>query len=205
MAHAPAVDACERVVWFSLLLLLGAGVAGCVQTRPRTATTQPATAIDVVQADPEYWLGRPATVHALSTDFDALWEAAEETARDHHFTIDRRDQRFGLLTTHPVISKQWFEPWRKDASSADDVFVNSLGTLRRTIRFEFAEEAGRFTAAPKVLVERYSVIDPKYRAQESDAPTAYWYALGRDTGLERRLAQAVQKRLARDTTTAAAQ
>ena len=189
---------------FSLLILLVTGIGGCVTTRPKTATTQPVTAVDSARAEPEYWLRQPATVHALSTGFDALWEAAEETARDHHFTIDRRDQRFGLLTTHPVISKQWFEPWRKDAASADDVFVNSLGTIRRTIRFEFTEEAGRFTAAPKVLVERYSVIDPKYRAQESDAPTAYWYALGRDTALERRLAQAVQKRLG-ETATAASQ
>jgi hypothetical protein len=177
--------------------------AGCVKNRPATATTRPATAVDPAQADPEYWLRQPATVHALSTDFDALWEAAEETALDHNFAIDRRDQRFGLLTTHPAISKQWFELWREDASGAEDVLANSLGTIRRTIRFEFAEEAGRFTAAPKVLVERHSVIDPKYREQSSDAPTAYWYALGRDTALERRLAQAVQKRLTRETAAAA--
>ena len=175
-------------------------VAGCVKHRPATATTQPVTAVDPALATPEYWLRQPATVHALSTGFPALWEAAEETALDQNFTIDRRDQRFGLLTTHPTVSKQWFEVWRKDAASADDVFTNSLGTIRRTIRFEFSEENGRYIVSPKVLIERYSVIDPRYRAQEFDAPTAYWYALGRDSAMERRLAQSIQKRLSRTIT-----
>lgn len=181
---------------FSLFIV----TTGCVKNRPTTATTQPVTALDPASAFPDYWLRQPATVHALSTDLALLWEAAEETALDHNFTIDRRDQRYGLLTTHPTISKQFFELWREDASGADDVFENSLGTIRRTIRFEFTEEPGRFTVAPKVVVERYSVIDPKYRAQEADAPVAYWYALGRDAGLERRLAQSIQKRLGRTTT-----
>ena len=186
---------------FSLCIL----TTGCVNHRPaKTATTQPATAIDPATADPDYWLRQPATVHALSTDFALLWDAAEETALDHNFTIDRRDQRYGLLTTHPTISKQFFELWRQDASSADDVFENSLGTIRRTIRFEFSEESGRFTVGPKVLVERYSIIDPKYRANEADAPIAYWYALGRDTGLERGLAKSIQKRLGRTTTASTA-
>ena len=170
--------------------------AGCVKDRPPAATTRPVTDVDPARATPEYWLRQPSTVHALSTEFRPLWDAAEDVARAHHFTIDRRDYRFGLLTTHPVISKQFFELWRQDASSAGDVFENSLGTIRRSVRFEFAEENGRFQVSPKVLVERFSAIDPEYQIQ--DDATSYWYTIGRDHGLEKRLAAMIQKRLARE-------
>ena len=177
-------------------LAVAALAAGCVKDRPPTATTRPVTDVDPARATPEYWLRQPSTVHALSTEFRPLWNVAEDVAREHHFTIDRRDYRFGLLTTHPVISKQFFELWRKDASGAGDVFENSLGTIRRSIRFEFAEETGRFQVAPKVLVERFSAIDPKYQVQ--DEATSYWYTIGRDHELEKRLAVTIQKRLARE-------
>jgi hypothetical protein len=183
---------------WAFVAVLVVSMIGCVKDRPPNATTQPVTEVDPAKANPDYWLNQPATVHALSTEFQPLWDVAEDVAHEHHFTIDRRDYRFGLLTTHPVISKQFFELWRKDASGAGDVFENSLGTIRRSIRFEFAEENGRFKVSPKVLVERYSSIDPKYRAQEADEAISYWYSLGRDHRLERRLAALIQKRLARE-------
>src|SRR5688572_28844404 len=105
---------------FSLFVL----APGCVKNRVTKApTTQPAAALDPASVYPDYWIRQPATVHALSTDFALLWDAAEEIALDYNFTIDRRDQRYGLLTTHPAVSKQFFEVWRQDAGSADDVFV----------------------------------------------------------------------------------
>lgn len=179
-----------------LLGLAMLGIGGCIgQTPSNPAATQPVTQVDPKLAEPAYWLDQPATATAEASDFDALWNAAENVARRYLFEIDLRDYRNGLMKTKPVISKQFFEVWRKDAGSWDDVEEASLGTIRRTIIFQFTlNDHGSYSVAPKVLVERQSKIEPKYRP-ELDSPVVYWYALRRDTTMEQKLVEAIQKRL----------
>lgn len=151
-------------------------------------------------------------------DFEALWQAAERTAKDHGFRIDRRDYRLGIMTTDPLTSKQFFELWRSDEATAHDVAQSSLNTIRRTIHFEFQRrEDGTFIVAPKVLVEQLanvghritsavqyqSVFDPSLQrgsAEEDQGtvlPQRYWYAIGRDETMEKILAGEVGERLGR--------
>jgi hypothetical protein len=156
------------------------------------------TDIDPQTAEPQYWLRQPAVAQVKHPDRDALWDAAEDTARRWTFTIDRRDHRGGLLTTEPMVSKQWFELWRKDAGTAGDVAEASLGPIRRSIHFEFTLEAdGSHSVSPRVLVERMSRVDERnvgLIAQFEVAPV-YWYALRRDEVMEQKLADAVRSRL----------
>lgn len=175
------------------------GCAGKSTTRPGAAT-QPvrATDVDPATAEPQYWLRQPAVAQVKHADRDALWEAAEQTARRWMFRIDRRDYRGGLLTTEPMVSKQWFELWRKDAGGFDDVAEASLGPIRRSIHFEFTQEPnGTYSAAPKVLVERMSRVDERNVGMVArlDVPPVYWYALRRDEAMERELAEAMRSRL----------
>jgi hypothetical protein len=201
-------------------------LAGCAR-RAATAgtgpgagpTTRRVTDVDRRLAQPAFWYNQPATSTVTADDFDNLWAACERAARDRGFRIDREDFRSGVMTTHPLISKQWFELWRRDVVTLPAVAHSSLHTTRRTIRFELAAKSdGSFEASPKVLVERLSVVEHRitsasqYRdifaltreeslreedrqrnplLQQEGIPPSYWYALGRDEALEKTLAAAI--------------
>lgn len=183
----------------------GLFLAGCAGSSGRDGPASGPTTAAVVGAK---------TVTASS--FERLWNACAQVARDRHFAIDRRDYRGGVLTTEPLTSAQFFEPWRRDAITFDAVAESSLSTIRRTIRFEFTRHAdGTFSVVPHVLVERYSSAERRitsaqlYRSafrkttatgsRETDRgvalPTRYWYRIGNDPALEKDLAEAVQSRV----------
>jgi hypothetical protein len=176
-----------------MFLMLLAG--GCMGRRPSNpAATQPVTSVDPALAEKEYWLTKPATAEVRGT-FDPLWEACEETAHEFLFRIDRRDQRSGLLTTEPMITKQWWEFWRKDAGTFRDTQEATLASIRRTIFFQFKKEGdGAYAVTPKVLVEKESKVDPKYKS-DIEGPSTYWYSLRRDEVLEKRIAKSIREHL----------
>ena len=180
------------------LILLTLLLPGCINKTANPSATQPVTVGDPATATPEYWLEQPATDTVTARDFTTLFDAAEQVAHNHHFRIDHRDYRSGRLTTHPLVSKQWFEPWRRDVATGGDVLEASLGPIRRKIHFEFTPNPdGTFTAAPKVLVERYSRVGPEYTYAFAarGEPTSYWYTLRRDEAMERKLTNALRSRL----------
>lgn len=212
----------------SVFLITSASIAGlltgCASPPPAdpVAATQPATAVDPATTQPAYWLQQQG-VTVTHGDFEQLWAAAEDVARDYLFKIDRVDYRRGELTTVPMVSKQFFEPWRKDVGDGR-VVESSLATVRRTLLFQFHRNddddtntaGGTFTVEPKVLVERQSIPERRitsvvqYRSAfsgpssvgsvERDAgivvPTSpYWYPIGRDPEMERDVAKAIEKRL----------
>jgi hypothetical protein len=187
-------------------------VAGCSHVEQSPALTQ----TDPKLATQAHWVAQPATATVVHDDFDQLWEAAVGAARWRGFRPDRANYREGVLVSHPVVSKQIFEPLKRDTPGFTDQLENTLATMRRIVRFEIAErEDGTFELAPKVLVERYTSterritsvtqyresfnIEAEYGNKERDKgvniPTTYWYTTGRDEVLERHLAEAVRARL----------
>lgn len=212
-----------------LAIVLAAAAAlagGCIGQPSNPAATQPVTDVDLATTQPSYWLDQPATATAQAADFNALFAACEDTARSYFFRLDRIDFRSGLLTTLPMISAQWFEPWRADTVTLYDRTESSIASIRRTARFEIARNPeGVYEATPKVLVERLSLaeqritsvvlyrtiftrpIDARLRqsgSREADAGVmlqrSYWYPVRRDSELEAKLAAEVQKRVARPQT-----
>lgn len=182
-----------------LLAVVAASTAGC-------ATDAPAI-VDSATTRPAYWLDRAGLV-AEHRDFNRLWDAAEQAARGHGFTLDRIDYRTGVLTTEPLVSKQFFEFWRKDVGTAAGTAESSLATIRRTVRFEFTkQDDGGYQVEPKALVERYSTPERRitsthqYRrllatpSPERMGSSAYWYPVDRDTELEGRLVEAIERRV----------
>ena len=203
--------------------------AGCAANAPSlsessSGVTEVATDVDPATTQPTYWLDL-AALSVSANDFDRLWRAAEETARDFGFATDRTDYRAGLMTTVPLTSAQWFEFWRSDVRAPDDLAESSTATVRRTIRFEFTREPdGTFKCFPKVLVERQAIAEQRitsvtsYRAvyrrparpgdrprgtRESDEgvmlPSRYWYPTGRDQTLETALIDSLNEKLRRAT------
>jgi hypothetical protein len=211
-----------RISDLGFRILIPLLLAGCMTEPQHPAATQPST-LNKPQAttQPAFWYDQPPAATVDSEDFQKLWDSCEAVARDFLFKLDRTDYRTGVLTTVPMATSQWFEPWRRDARTGNDVEESSLATIRRSIRFEFVRQADNtWQVAPKVLVERLSVteqritsvvlyrqvftpvVSPRHRptgTHESDAgimlDERYWYPLRRDTEFERDIAAAVREKL----------
>src|SRR6185312_6563447 len=94
----------------ALLSTLG----GCIMGKQNPAATQPATAADPKSNQWDYWFDKPAVTEVSSASFDRLWSACRDALVADGFTIDRTDFRDGVMTTLPLISKQFYEVWRMD-------------------------------------------------------------------------------------------
>lgn len=211
MSLFPFVPSCLRAIVPFLLCL-----PGCITTAPQQANSRPVTDIDPRRATPEYWLAQPAVAQVAGADFYKLWNACRAEVHDRFFVIDREAYRQGVLTTEPLVSKQFFEPWRRDAVTIPDIANSTLGTIRRSVRFQLSRRPdGGFIAEPRVLIERYSSAERRLTAMNEyhtafsgprpfgDAqtdegihlPSDYWYTLGRDAALEKDLVKAIGRRL----------
>lgn len=203
----------------AVCIALSQFTTGCIVGKQRPAATQPATAIDTEQGKPAYWWDKPPVTHITARKFDALWNACRDAVRARGFTSDRLDYRDGVLTTLPLVSKSAYEFWRSDVIDPADLADSSLSTIHRIVRFDLKKLAnGGYQATPKVLIERFSMIQRRItsvdqyrdifsltqldvtRANEEYGeviPAYYWYPIGRDYALERQLAQDVRERLGR--------
>lgn len=202
----------ETMCALAVAVATGLGLAGgCIMHPENPSATQPATEMDLATTQPYYWLSKPAAAQVHGRDFDAIWAVCKETARDYLFKLERTDYRSGLITTAPLVSKQWFEPWRPDTGTVEGAFANSLGAIRRSLRFEITRnDDDSYTITPKVLIEREVILErnvtdvSQYRFAFSgpatkippreavtlepdtypDVPIKYWYPTGRDTAME---------------------
>ncbi len=204
---------------FSFAILLPTLLLAACATNPaeNAPTTRPAfLSAPATEANSDYWFNKPAVASVESPDFQKLWTACRATAINDQFEIDQEDYRLGLLTTYPMISKQFFEFWRSDAGDLHGVAWDSLQTIRRTIRFDFTRQPdGSFIVYPKVLIETSAHPERRItsQAQYSQAfnsasenptivndqgvsvPTRYWYSVGRDDAMEKELANSVHEKL----------
>jgi len=99
----------------------------------------------------------PATQTPAQRNFDALWQGSLEVLRRYHFEIDRRDPRAGVITTRRMLARHWFEFWRPDAVTAEDLAEGTLQTvnLQATVRIApVAGKDGQFAAGVEVAVFR---------------------------------------------------
>jgi hypothetical protein len=203
-------------------MVLSVATLGCLDGPQNPASTQPVTISDVATTQPEYWYAQPSPASAVYDSFATLFKTCENVCRDFGFKIDRVDYRTGILTTEPLESAQFFEPWRADVQRYRDSRNATVASIRRTARFEFKRnDDGTFEVSPKVLLEReanqerritnVALYKGSYRAEDPrdlpsgtketdegfDYPPHYWYSVGRDPSLEIKLAKEVSKRLAR--------
>ena len=86
-----------------------------------------------------------------ANDYDTLWNACEHAAREAGFTIDRFEYRTGLLTTKPLVSRQFFEVWKQDVVDFRGQIDSDAATRRRVVRFQIE----------KLADDRYQVVEPQ--------------------------------------------
>jgi hypothetical protein len=197
-----------------VFILCGCHVSHDPPPEPSAPTTNPSR---LATTQRSHWTTGPASITVQDPSFEKLWTAAEDTAREYGFRLDRKDRRAGILTTEPVTSKQLFELWRRDTGTAAQAADNTLDSYRRCIHFEFQKIAGGYSIIPRVVIERYTQAEqpitssaylrsiygaqrfPPQGTHESDRalylPRAYWYATGRDYALEDDLAHSILKKL----------
>lgn len=103
-----------------------------------------------------------APLSPAEQNFESLWQASLRTLQRYHFTVDRTDRRAGVIETFPMTSQQWFEAWRKDASSGRDLIEGSLQGVTRQARVKIVPEQGSPATRPAAATEpaspqRYSL------------------------------------------------
>jgi hypothetical protein len=187
-----------------ITLLVALLLAGC--------SSAPVPPSDAPQLDPatarsEYWLAKPAAATVYCDNYDSLWDVCSQLAISDFYSLDRQDYREGVLTTHPMVSKQIWEFWRHDTGDLYYATENTVQAIRRTIHFDFDRRPdGGSTVTPKVVVERF--VQPnkritstgEYREYFSPVDSAskdedYWYAIGRDYEMESDLIIAIREKI----------
>ncbi|MDB5330109.1 MAG: hypothetical protein JWP03_1260 [Phycisphaerales bacterium] len=195
------------------LCLASSALSGCMVFRTVDPNAKRVTAVDPNQAYTEFWFNQPAVAKVESPSYDTLWYACERAAHDCSFAIDRTDYRTGLLTTQPLLSRQFFEFWLHDVASLHEQTQSDLSTMRRVVHFQIRKlDEGSYVCEPKVVIERYALAERRitsvvqYRdafsitrpmiedRTEEGAPLrpAYWYAERRDEAMEHALADRVR-------------
>jgi hypothetical protein len=215
MANRYRIISAGRTLISAAGLSAGVLMVGCSSSNTPPAT-QPATSIDYHEGQSSYWYAKPAVAKVECSNYDALWDNAQKVMHASGFDIDRTEYRNGLLTTKPMVSAQVFEPWRRDVGDFHGVVQSSISTVRRTIRFDVRRLSdGSFAATPKVLIERHALaerritsvteyldvfatnrpLDQEYTEEGVLLVPDYWYAIGRDSAMEQKLAAQLQGRL----------
>jgi len=216
--------ACIHARGFPAILVLLGTVSGCVASGKSRLPGQRVTDVPKKLGEAPTYMAEPPVAQVTADNFDKLWQTMYRVTRNAGFRPDRENYRMGIFTTRPVVSGQLFEPWRHDTGSFFGRLESTLATVRRTVRWDVSRtEDGQFVATPRVLIERWSVIEHRvtFSAQyqeifaltreeqrnmrlqaldpaafaEEPVPVAYWYAIGRDEALEKRLAADVEDRL----------
>ena len=85
-------------------------------------------------------------------DRDAFLDATLTLLWEHDLPPQRVDREDGLVVTRPTTGQQWFEFWRRDASTRKDVAESALHTIYRR-------------AAVTVTRREVSVGPDKWRAE----------------------------------------
>jgi hypothetical protein len=109
-------------------------------------------------AAPRAGVENPTRIAA--SEYDRVFEEAVEVLRDYRFRVDRRDRRFGVITTEPRTAGSVLEPWAEGNQTFDQALENTIQHQRRIIRIELSRrEGGEATeAASDQTVADYELL-----------------------------------------------
>ncbi len=208
---------------------------GCESTPTTDATqppasAQPATINDTSTPAPAPDIAVPPTdditVSPTQIDIDAreyrrMFDAALLVLRDAGFVLDRRDYRFGIITTRPLFAPTIFEPWHARHTSSSTTLESTFNDQRRLVRVSLLPaqptlpddatqplNTDTYQLIVEVQLERRQhglqrlegsadaghVISSMRRTDRANNQSDHWRAMGRDTALEERLLQQIVRR-----------
>ena len=76
-------------------------------------------------------LAPPQKLTPAERNFQTMWRASLKVLRRLYFQIDHQDRRSGVITTHPMVSKHFFEFWRRDSVTDFHLKESTLQTITR--------------------------------------------------------------------------
>lgn len=172
-----------------VVALAGLVLAGCRATGPA------ASRVDVQLPDEQA--------------YRQFWSHAITSVRHFGYDLDRADPAAGVITSHPLTSKQWFEFWRNDTIAASQVLEASIQTIRRQVRLNIKPIPGKgeYLVSAVVNVQRQDRAEPQittpsnvmqaFNPKSSMAAALpgdiVWVDLGRDPVLEAALLERVAR------------
>ncbi len=65
-------------------------------------------------------------------NFQAVWNASLAVLREYGFTVVAESRREGTIATAPLVGRHWFEVWRHDAATPEEVAESTLQTLYKS-------------------------------------------------------------------------
>lgn len=80
--------------------------------------------------------------------YNPVFQAAMDTLQDQGFRLDRRDYRFGVITTYPKVSPTIFEPWYDDNTTANQAIASTVNYQRRRVSIRLLPEQAPAKQAP---------------------------------------------------------
>ena len=155
-----------------------------------------------------------------TASYEQTFDASVDVLRDMGFVVDRKDYRYGVVTTRPDVSPTGVEVWHPDNTTDAQAWDSTLAYLRRRVTLQLepvdasqlADTAQAYQLRAEVLVERRQEpmryltgstrggrifghlrgVPADYRRKGITG--SYWEPVTRDTALEQRLIRAVQIR-----------
>ncbi len=163
----------------------------------------------IVQAD------NPVAI--TGNDYHDTFEVAIDVLRDNGFVIDRRDYRFGRITTLPLGSPNLFEVWNDQNTTREQAVESTLASERRRVNVTINQPSqadtegypeNEFQLEVEVILERRQaptrrLVGSARRNVFSNLAAApkeladrgitgsYWQPVGRDPYLEARLVKQI--------------
>jgi len=154
--------------------------------------------------------------------YEPAFKATIEVLRDNGFTIDRRDYRFGEITTKPLGSPNVFEVWRTQNTTGAQAVESTLASEQRRVQVRIAKP--EHTAEPGADDESGYLIEVSVMLERLQVPTRrlagsarrnvfsnlaapprdlidkgvngnYWEEVGRDSLLEARLVKQISEQM----------
>ena len=142
----------------------------------------------------------------IQGDRDNIWQISQAELKDRGFSLDRVDLRSGVIDTFPMVSKQWFEFWRRDVIGPKAIAESSLHTIRRYIKLQLTEqEKDKFDLHCDVIVQRFTAepgltsatlsgqdILSATRRQQKKSSKYQWIPIGSDNALANDILTAIK-------------
>ncbi len=156
-------------------------------------------------------------------EYRETFDIALEVLRDHGFTIDRRDYRFGVITTLPLGSPNLFEVWNDQNTTGQQAVESTLASEQRRVNVNITGrgptdgpghaglESGYMLEVEVVLERRQvptrrlagsarrnvfsNLAAPPKELIDRGVTGNYWEVVGRDPYLEARLIKEIAERV----------
>jgi len=75
----------------------------------------------------------PNPIEVDTSEYDRMYQSAIDVLGDRGFIVDRKDYRFGVITSRPKMAPTIFEPWGKGNATGYQALESTVNKQRRVV------------------------------------------------------------------------